>query len=160
MTIGIPFDVHLHNRLQNGGHGHPHPASDWALSIQHSLGGGYITPAEHVALVCWPITTHGQDGVYKKKKQELDPRRKKSVIMAWQAGVAPFEGGAINVWSLRLSKPRVDGVFYVMLSEVCHEPSMAQKGNRRGLRNCYGLFPSPLQHSSLEKRVDNSRFNL
>ena len=65
----------------------------------------------------------------KKKKQELDPRRKKSVIMAWQAGVAPFEGGAINVWSLRLSKPRVDGVFYVMLSEVCHEPSMAQKGN-------------------------------
>jgi hypothetical protein len=38
------------------------------------------------------------------------------------------------VWSLGLSKPRAlaDGVFYVVLSEVCHEPSMAQKGNRRG----------------------------
>jgi hypothetical protein len=57
--------------------------------------------------------------------------------MAWklEAGVAPSEAGAIIVWCLGLSKPRADGVFYVVLSEVCHEPSMAQKGNRRGLRN-------------------------
>ena len=52
------------------GHGNPHPASDWALSIQDSLGGGCITPAEHVALVCWQITTHGKDGVYKNNKNK------------------------------------------------------------------------------------------
>jgi hypothetical protein len=48
--------------------------------------------------------------------------------MAWQAGVAPFGVGAINVWSLGLSKPRADGVLlYVVLSEMCHEPLWLEK---------------------------------
>ena len=33
-----------------------------------------------------------------------------------QAGVAPFEAGAIDVWSPGLSKPRADGVFDVVLT--------------------------------------------
>ena len=47
--------------------------------------------------------------------------------MAWQAGVAPFEVGAISVWSLGLSRARADVVFYVVLSEVCHEPTGSKR---------------------------------
>lgn len=73
MKIGIALTY----TAITGAEGHPHPASDCALSIQHSLGGGCITPAEHVAMVCWLITTHGQAGVYKKKKARARPPQKK-----------------------------------------------------------------------------------